>query len=283
MDVLALRDNARYQLQQIKDVETGIEYLNKVRAIEVWAKAEKKDAELQNMIAEQKIRTQRILGQLIQEGQRRGEIAKPAENQANLVTDGNRVKKTLSDIGITRKESSTFQSIASIPDELFENAIIEKKEAVNKAVSELTTAGMVKLAKESSFSERLNTSKETERDKRIIQKLKDGETVVINMKTDLFAMNWAIEHNKFIRVDRATEYGNPFLFPEDGDRDFVCDHYEKDYLPYKNSLLKKLIDLKGKALGCWCSPLHCHADILKDKADDLHTDLLLNILADETN
>lgn len=53
MDVLALRDNARYQLQQIKDVETGIEYLNKVRAIEVWAKAEKKDAELQNMIAEQ--------------------------------------------------------------------------------------------------------------------------------------------------------------------------------------------------------------------------------------
>jgi len=52
------------------------------------------------------IRTQRILGQLIQEGQRRGEIAKPAENQANLVTDGNRVKKTLSDIGISRKESA---------------------------------------------------------------------------------------------------------------------------------------------------------------------------------
>ncbi len=113
MDVLALRDNARYQLQQIKDVETGIEYLNKVRAIEVWAKAEKKDAELQNMIAEQKIRTQRILGQLIKEGQERGEIAKQnygGANIANGVSEMNTVK-TLSDIGISRKESSTFQSI----------------------------------------------------------------------------------------------------------------------------------------------------------------------------
>lgn len=147
MDVLALRDNAKYQLQQIKDVETGIEYLNKVKAIEVWAKAEKKDAELQNMIAEQKIRTQRILGQLIQEGQRRGEIAKPAENQANLVTDGNRVKKTLSDIGISRKESSTFQTIASIPENSFEGFIAEKKANVENAIQELTTSGLVAFAK----------------------------------------------------------------------------------------------------------------------------------------
>ena len=101
MDVLALRDNAQYQLQQIKDVETGIEYLNKVRAIEVWAKAEKKDAVLQNMIAEQKLRTQRILGQLIDEGQQRGEIASQNKGGANIpngVPDSNTVK-TLTDIG----------------------------------------------------------------------------------------------------------------------------------------------------------------------------------------
>ncbi|MEI7513710.1 MAG: hypothetical protein WCJ74_03770 [bacterium] len=113
MDVLALRDNAKEQLQQIKNVETGIEYLNKVRAIEVWAKAEKKDAELQNMIAEQKIRTQRILGQLIQEGQQKGEIRKPNEPDSKYVL-GEDIPKTLSDIGISRKESSTFQAIASI-------------------------------------------------------------------------------------------------------------------------------------------------------------------------
>jgi len=171
MDVLALRDNAKQQLQQIRDVETGIEYLNKVRAIEIWARAEKKDAELQNMIAEQKIRTQRILGQLIKEGQERGEIAKQdtggtGSNQYGSVPERNTCK-TLSDIGISRKESSTFQHIASIPDEVFETAIEEKKDAVNKAVSELTTAGMVKLAKETNFNEKLSTSQETRRDREI--------------------------------------------------------------------------------------------------------------------
>ena len=56
--------------------------------------------------------------------------------------------KTLSEIGLTAKESSTFKQIASIPDDVFESTIAEKKEAVTKAVSELTTAGMLKVAKE---------------------------------------------------------------------------------------------------------------------------------------
>lgn len=49
---LELRDNAKHQIQQIKDIETGTDYLNKVKTIETWAKAEKMDAELQNTIAE---------------------------------------------------------------------------------------------------------------------------------------------------------------------------------------------------------------------------------------
>jgi len=124
MDALQLRDNAKYQLEQIKDIETGFEYLSKVKAIEVWARAEKKDAELQNMIAEQKIRTQRILGNLIKEGQQRGEIATSGNPNFTIVPDGNN-KKTLSDIGITRKESSTFQQIAAIPEDTFEGFIAE--------------------------------------------------------------------------------------------------------------------------------------------------------------
>lgn len=149
MDVLALRDNAKYQLQQIKDVETGIEYLNKVRAIEVWAKAEKKDAELQNMIAEQKIRTQRILGQLIKEGQDNGEFAKEGSFNGNRFVGGelDAPPKTLRDVGITPKESSTFKTIASIPEERFELFIEDKKRNVDDAVAELTTAGLVAFAK----------------------------------------------------------------------------------------------------------------------------------------
>ena len=62
IDTLMLRDEAQKQLAQITTIETGVEYLNKVKAIEKWAKAEKKDAKLQNAIAEQKLRTQKILG-----------------------------------------------------------------------------------------------------------------------------------------------------------------------------------------------------------------------------
>jgi phage N-6-adenine-methyltransferase len=143
---LQLRDNAQQMLMSIKSIEGGVEYLNKVRAIEVWAKAEKKDAELQNMIAEQKIRTQRVLGRLIKEGQDRGELAKQSENQSNLVSDGNKVKKTLSDIGLTRKQSSVYQKIAEIPEDNFEKHIAEKKQNVENAVNELTTAGILHFA-----------------------------------------------------------------------------------------------------------------------------------------
>ena len=138
---LQLRDNAQRMLMSIKSIEGGVEYLNKVRAIEVWAKAEKKDAELQNIIAEQKIRTQRVLGRLIKEGQGRGELRKKNDNQYNASD-----KKELADIGVTKKQSSVYQKIASIPEAQFESHIAEKKQNVENAVNELTTAGILHFA-----------------------------------------------------------------------------------------------------------------------------------------
>jgi len=121
------------------------------------------------MVAEQKLRTQRILGQLIKDGQERGEIAK----QETGVPNGN--TSTLDDIGISRKQSSTFQQIADIPEQTFEDYIKEKKEAVNNAVAELTTTGAVKLAKslkekkEEAISEYdLNERLDTEREIRLL-------------------------------------------------------------------------------------------------------------------
>lgn len=140
IDALQLRDKARNHLLEIRDIESGIEYLNKVKAIEVWAKAEKKDAELQNLIAEQKLRTQRILGRLIKEGQDNGEIKTQATAKSSTIEE-------LDSIGINKKQSSAFKQIASIPDDDFEEFISEKKQAVNNAVAELTTAGAVRLAK----------------------------------------------------------------------------------------------------------------------------------------
>lgn len=143
MDALQLRDNAKQQLSQIKTIETGIDYLNKVKAIETWAKAEKKDAELQNMIAEQKIRTQRILGQLLKEnGEMRGGNN---GNQYTQVAKSN--STTLANFGITKDQSSTFQKIASLPDEVFEAEIATAKAESEKRI-ELTTSRVLTAAKE---------------------------------------------------------------------------------------------------------------------------------------
>lgn len=148
-DALQLRDNARYELEQIKDLETGINYLNKVRAIETWAKAEKKDAELQNMIAEQKLRTQRVLGNLIKEGQKSGEVRTQENGRPREISipDVNTYPKSLPELGITPKQSHVFQQIAKIPEQKFEAFIQEKKQDVENAVAELTTAGALRLAK----------------------------------------------------------------------------------------------------------------------------------------
>ncbi len=141
--MLILRDNAKNQLEQIQSVEEGISYLNKLSAIDVWVKAEKKDAELQNIVAEQKLRTQRILGQLLRES----EITKGG-NPTMVTNDDHRERReTLADFGLNKKQSSTFQQIASIPEETFEEFIHEKKAAVNDAVAELTTTGAVRLAR----------------------------------------------------------------------------------------------------------------------------------------
>lgn len=89
-----------------------------------------------------------------------------------------------------------------------------------------------------------------------------GMTVHANMKTDTALIEWAKQNGLFFRVDRSTEWGNPFYLPGDGDRETVVENYGW-YLDKKPSLLAKLPSLKGKVLGCWCYPDLCHAGILE--------------------
>lgn len=164
MNALELRDNAKQQLQEIRTIETGVDYLNKVKAIETWAKAEKKDAELQNIIAEQKLRTQRILGGLLKESN----VSKNTSNQYLL---GSKDKpSTLKSMGINKQQSYTFQKIASLPEETFEKEIETAKAETNKRI-ELTTSRMLKVAKE------------FEKEETIKENQKKGST--INISNDL--------------------------------------------------------------------------------------------------
>lgn len=273
---LALRDNARNELMKIRDVESGIDYLNKVKAIEVWAKAEKKDAELQTLIAEQKIRTQRILGKLIKDGQDNGEVAKQGDfgvlkqNAVNDTMEFTDKPKTLSEIGITAKQSMAYKQIASIPDSTFEQVIADKKKAVEDSVAELTTAGMLKVAKEHKYEQRKQDAQKeqwSDEEAEIMQRVKLGETVVINMNKHLKVLKYAEDNGLYVRIDRFSDWGNPFLLDDDGNRDEVCDWFENYYLPFRKSLLKKIKHLKGKVLGCHCYPNRCHGETLKSIVD----------------
>lgn len=163
--MLVLRDNAMGELMKIKTVEEGISHLNKLSAIDKWVKAEKKDAELQNIVAEQKIRTQRILGQLLREGQSTGEIKTQATAKSTTARE-------VDSLGLSHKQSSTFQQIASIPDETFEEFIEEKKQAVNNAVAELTTTGAVRLAKSLRGKDAVDSLSEVDEEIRINNELK---------------------------------------------------------------------------------------------------------------
>jgi hypothetical protein len=267
---LALRDNARNELMKIKDVESGVDYLNKVKAIEVWAKAEKKDAELQTLIAEQKIRTQRILGKLIKDGQDNGEIRKQSDNQHLANTIEEFAPKQLSDIGITAKQSMAYKQIASIPDKTFEQVIADKKKAVEDSVAELTTAGMLKVAKEVKYEQRKQDAQKeqwSDEEAEIMERVKLGETVVINMNKHLKVLKYAEDNGLYVRIDRFSDWGNPFLLDDDGSRDEVCDWFEDNYFPYRKSLHKKIHHLKGKVLGCHCYPNRCHGETLKSIVD----------------
>lgn len=184
--MMVLRNNAKNELEKIKSVEEGISYLNKLSAIDVWVKAEKKDAELQNIVAEQKLRTQRILGELIRDGQNKGMIRRPEDNliQNSEVPDRN-LGKSLDAIGMSKKQSSTFQQIASIPEETFEEFIQEKKTAVNDAVAELTTTGAVKLAKSLK-----------EKEKELDDHLEDQEQLDIEKELKVLAQNINMNYTK---------------------------------------------------------------------------------------
>lgn len=90
-----------------------------------------------------------------------------------------------------------------------------------------------------------------------------GGTVVANLHQDKdrALLAWARSSNRFERIDRNSDWGNPFELGSDGDRDTVCESYEI-YFGRKYSLHDRVMGLKGKVLGCWCYPQRCHGDHL---------------------
>lgn len=81
-----------------------------------------------------------------------------------------------------------------------------------------------------------------------------------------------------VRIDRQTEWGNPFIVGKHGSRDEVIQKFkhlvsqclQEDRKSGHRMLINKIKSLRGKRLFCWCAPLPCHGDVLKRLADDLN-------------
>ena len=69
-----------------------------------------------------------------------------------------------------------------------------------------------------------------------------------------------------VYIGRGSFWGNPYKIGAEGTREEVIAKYEK-YLwilckEDRETMVKKLLELEGKVLGCYCKPLPCHGDII---------------------
>lgn len=64
-----------------------------------------------------------------------------------------------------------------------------------------------------------------------------------------------------VYIGRPSKWGNPFEIGKDGNRNEVIERYKK-YIINNKELIMSLKELEGKRLGCFCSPLTCHGDVL---------------------
>lgn len=108
--------------------------------------------------------------------------------------------------------------------------------------------------------------------------LLDGHTVVVNVRKGgphKHLVPWLEEAGLLTYVGHAgprhhwpeSEFASPFLREAKVDREAMVRHYEK-WLDEQPNLLAKLREgeLTGRALGCWCAPEPCHADVLAKRA-----------------
>jgi hypothetical protein len=91
--------------------------------------------------------------------------------------------------------------------------------------------------------------------------------VSVRDRTELLADPDFVYVGRRTRGWPASPWGNPYIVGRDGTLAEILARYEHEYLPSRPDLLARLPELRGKTLGCWCSPKPCHADVLARLAD----------------
>ena len=109
--------------------------------------------------------------------------------------------------------------------------------------------------------------------------LLDGWSVVVNVRKSgphQHLVPWLVENERLTYVGHAgprhdwaeSDFANPFLRMASVDRPGMVRRY-REWLAEQTGLLRRIRDgeLTGRALGCWCAPQACHADVLAEEVN----------------
>ncbi len=102
-----------------------------------------------------------------------------------------------------------------------------------------------------------------------------GDTVVVNVRKGgphRRLVPWLVEKDLLTYVGHAgprhdwpeSPFANPFVRLARGDRATMVTRY-REWLHERSALVTRLPELAGWALGCWCAPQACHADVLVEE------------------
>ena len=121
-------------IDEVKDVR------DKAEALRLYMRQAGESLEMQNDVAEIKLRAERRAGEILQD------MEKAQGKRTDLVPSRNEVveAQTYGEIGLSRTQAHRWQTIAAMPEERFEEHIARTK-ARNE---ELTTAGILRVAKD---------------------------------------------------------------------------------------------------------------------------------------
>ena len=137
MSTLIRYEQARFALAECQRVDEVKDIRDKAEAMAAYAR-QAKDTELIQFATEIKVRAERRCGELLSQGDR-AQVGRP-EKTSNAATNS---APTLAALGITRDQSSRYQSLASMSEAHFETAVATAKETAG----EVTTAFMLREAK----------------------------------------------------------------------------------------------------------------------------------------